>query len=319
MKSRSKFQLFTLSIMAVACFSLPAIAEDKLHYKATEVAAGLYMLQGVGGFAGGNIGLSVGSDGVVMIDDAMPSTLDILKLAIAKITDKPIDYLINTHIHGDHTGNNQPFSDAGAHIVAHENVRERFLANGYQTPEGMQKAPKAVLPVISYTSGMTFHLNGEDAIVIHVANAHTDGDSIVHFKTADVIHTGDTFFNGMYPYIDVGNGGSVDGYIAAQKKILSIANDKTKIIPGHGPLANKANLAADVKMLEEVRAVIASLIAQGKKEDEVVASNPLKKFDKKWSWGFITSEKMARQVYQSLVNGVSTLEQHRHSTEGHSH
>jgi len=172
--------------------------------------------------------------------------------------------------------------------------------------------------VITFSHSMNFHLNGNDAHIFHVANAHTDGDAVIHFKNVNVIHTGDTLFNKMFPYIDLNSGGSVDGYIAAQKKILSLANGDTKIIPGHGPLANKKDLAASLAMLEDSSNLIGQLIAQGKSEDEIVKLNPLLKYEK-WSWVFITTEKMTRQVYQGIINAAKHASKHTHSDNSHSH
>lgn len=271
--------------------------KDERSFSTTEVAPGIYMIMGVGGFTGGNIGLSVGDDGVVMIDDSMPPLLDRMKTAIKTITDKPVDFLINTHVHGDHTGNNESIGSDGTRIVAHENLRINMLTKGLGKNKPM---PEAALPVITFSHAMSFHLNGEDARIFHAANAHTDGDAVIHYQKANVIHTGDTFFNGLFPYIDLNNGGSVDGYIAAQKKILSISDDQTKIIPGHGELSNKKQLKQALEMLVDAKKLIDDLLKKGKSEDEVVKTNPLAKYHDKWNWGFITTEKMTRQVYKSL-------------------
>ncbi|MFT5084612.1 MAG: cyclase [Lentisphaeria bacterium] len=282
--------------------SFSAFADDNaaLSFASTKVGPGLYMLSGVGGFTGGNIGLSIGEDGVVMIDDSMPPMLDIMKTAISSITDKPVDFLINTHIHGDHIGNNQAISEAGARIVAHENLRLRMLDKGIQTDKGMTPAPKGTLPVITFSQSIDFHLNGEDAHIFHAAKAHTDGDAVIVFKNANVIHAGDTLFNGLFPFIDFDNGGSVEGYIAAQKTLLSISNNTTKIIPGHGPLATRGDIEKSLAMLEKSKTLVESLIKKGKSEDEIVALNPLAEFHDSWNWGFITTEKMTRQLAKGL-------------------
>lgn len=303
-----------LALIGLLATSLASTAADKnkLSFSTTEVAPGLYMLMGVGGFTGGNIGLSTGEDGVVMIDDSMPPMLDIMQTAIKSVTDQPVDFLINTHVHGDHTGNNEAMGNNGTHIVAHENLRKHLLTKGVQTRKGMQPAPKAALPVITFSHTMNFHLNGKDAHIFHVANAHTDGDAVIYFKQDNVIHTGDTLFNRMFPYIDIDSGGTVDGYIAAQKKILSFADDKTKIIPGHGALATKKDLQASIAMLEKSRNIISKLVAQGKTEDETVKLNPLAEYSESWSWSFITTEKMTRQMYKGLS------QQKQASADGHS-
>ena len=285
--------------LLVSLATAPLMAEEeapKLSFKATEVAPGLFMLMGEGGFAGGNIGLSVGDDGVVLIDDAMPTTLDIMNQAIKGVTERDIDFVINTHVHGDHTGNNSVMADAGAHIVAHENLRKHLQTKGMNG----KAVAESMLPVITFTEAMTFHLNGVDARLIHTPKAHTDGDSVIHFEQLNVIHTGDNFFNGMFPFIDLNSGGSVDGYIAAQKKIHAMSQDDTKIIPGHGPLANKADLAKSIAMLEDARSLIMAAIKAGKSEDEVVEMNPLAEKYQSWHWGFITTERMTRQLYQGL-------------------
>ncbi|TQV70966.1 MBL fold metallo-hydrolase [Aliikangiella marina] len=290
-----------LVLSSLLSMSFGAIAEDKpkLKFKATELTKGIYMLEGENGFAGGNIGLSIGEDGVVMIDDAMPSTLNIMQEAISGVTKKPIDFLINTHVHGDHIGNNEVMAKNGAHIVAHENLRTHLLTKGIRGQEGTKPAPKGMLPVITFSHEMSFHLNGEDAQLIHVADAHTDGDAVIVFKNANIIHMGDTFFNGRFPFIDLDSGGTIDGYIKAQERVLSLSNEKTKIIPGHGPLASKQDLEQSIAMLKDVKSIIGKLIADGKSEDDVVKMNPLNKYAKQ-NWGFITTERMTRQVYKGL-------------------
>ncbi len=288
--------LFSISMFA----STAEQTKEGPDFSTTEIAPGIYMLMGVGGFTGGNIGLLIGDDGVVMIDDSMPPLLDKMKVAIRSVTNKPVDFLINTHVHGDHTGNNQSIGNDGTRIVAHDNLRINMLTKGLKTKDDNKPMPKAALPVITFSHAMSFHLNGEDLRVFHVENAHTDGDAVIHYKNANVIHTGDTMFNGMFPYIDINNGGSVDGYIAAQQKILSMSNEQTKIIPGHGPLANKKQLKQALDMLIDSKELILELIVKGNTEDEVAQANPLKKYHEKWNWPFITTEKMTRQVYKSL-------------------
>lgn len=301
------------------CISHAAESTPEVDFATTEVSPGLYMLSGVGGFTGGNIGLSIGDDGVVMIDDSMPPLLDKMKAAIKSVTAHPVDFLINTHVHGDHTGNNESIGKDGTHIVAHENLRTHLLTKGIAGPNGMLPAPKSALPVITFSHSMNFFLNGNDAHIFHVANAHTDGDAVIHFKNMNVIHTGDTMFNQMFPYIDINSGGSVEGYIGAQKQIFNLANEQTKIIPGHGALASKADLGKSIAMLEDSKKLIVSLIKQGKTEDEVVKINPLEKYHATWNWGFITTEKMTRQMYISLKNPIKTAKAQSQSNHNHSH
>ncbi|TVZ40458.1 glyoxylase-like metal-dependent hydrolase (beta-lactamase superfamily II) [Alteromonadaceae bacterium 2753L.S.0a.02] len=293
-------QRLVVILISFAVLLPRAFADDEITFKSTEVGKGIYMLEGVGGFAGGNIALSVGEDGVVMIDDSMPPLLDNLKTAISTVTQRPITFLINTHLHQDHTGNNVSFGEDGTHIIGHEKLRERLKETEIEGPEGKMPVPKKGLPVITFEKEITFYLNGEKARVFHLESAHTDGDAVIYFEKSDVLHTGDILFNGLFPFIDLENGGSVQGYIAAQQKLYELANDKTVIIPGHGPVATKADLKAEFEMLEDAMKRVAKLKKKGMSEDEVVAKNPLKKYDEDWSWGFINTEKMTRTVYQSI-------------------
>ncbi|PCJ48490.1 MAG: NADPH-quinone reductase [Gammaproteobacteria bacterium] len=298
-----RLKLITLSGLILCSVSILSSEEEKLKFSTTEVAPGLYMLMGVGGFTGGNIGLSVGEDGVVMIDDSMPPMLDIMKTAIATVTDKPVDFLINTHLHGDHIGNNEAMGKSGTWIVAHKSLRLHLLDKGFPTAKGNVPAPKDALPMITFSESMDFHLNGYDAHIFHVANAHTNGDLVIFYKAPNVVHMGDVMFHGLFPYIDVDNGGSVDGYIAAQQQVLALINDKTKIIPGHGPLTNKTDLQTANAMIIDSRNLIAALMKSGKTEDQIVELNPLAKYHDDWNWSFITTERMTRQVYKSLIKG----------------
>jgi glyoxylase-like metal-dependent hydrolase (beta-lactamase superfamily II) len=292
---------FSLTVLLIITTNQATAEESELSFSTTEVAPGLYMLAGVGGFTGGNIGLSVGDDGVVMIDDSMPPMLDIMKTAIATLTDKPVDFLINTHVHGDHLGNNEAMGKSGTWIVAHKNLRTHLLEKGFPTSEGNVPAPKDALPMITFAESMDFHLNGYDAHIFHVERAHTSGDVVIFYNAPNVMHMGDVMFNGLFPYIDINNGGSVVGYIAAQQQALKLINLKTKIIPGHGPLASKADLERTNAMIIDARNLINKLVIEGKSEDQVVELNPLSKYHDDWNWGFITTERMTRQVYKSLT------------------
>ncbi|MEZ5470261.1 MAG: MBL fold metallo-hydrolase [Marinicella sp.] len=287
--------------------------EPKVSFATTQVGEGIYMLQGEGGFTGGNLGLLVGDDGVVLIDDSMPPFMDIMTQAIKELTDQSIDFLINTHVHGDHTGNNTAMG-GHTHIVAHDNLRAHMVKNGIQTGEGMIPAPKDALPVLTFSDQMTFHFNGQPATAIHVPHAHTDGDAFIHFNKANVIHTGDVFFNGLFPFIDLDSGGSVDGYIHAQMKIISMSDDDTKIIPGHGPLGNKKDLQAAVDMLIDAKNIIAKHIEKGDSLETILEANPLQKYHDDWNWGFITTERMTKQLF----NGLSKTHSHEDGKE-HSH
>lgn len=286
--------------------------EPKISFATTEVGKGIYMLQGEGGFTGGNLGLLVGDDGVVLIDDSMPPFLDIMTDAIKQLTDHSVDFLINTHVHGDHTGNNTTLG-AKTHIVAHDNLRAHMVKNGIQGADGMVPAPKDALPVLTFSDQMSFHFNDQPATAIHVPHAHTDGDAFIHFSQANVIHAGDVLFNGLFPFIDLDSGGSVDGYIHAQMKIISMSDDETKIIPGHGPLATKKDLQAALDMLIDAKRIIAKHIEKGDSLETILAANPLQKYHDDWNWGFITTERMTKQLFNGLSNSHSHEDGKEHS------
>ena len=264
-------------------------AKSEISFETTKIRNGLYMLNGVGGFAGGNIALTVGDDGVVMIDNGVSALLDVLKEEIKKTTDKPIDYLINTHLHQDHTGNNAGFSSDGAQIISHDNVRSALS----------EKKPTDALPIMTFSDQMTLHVNGDTAKIIHVKNAHTNGDAVIHFQKANVIHTGDLMFNGLFPFIDADNGGRLDGVITGLKMIASLSNSETKIIPGHGPLASKPDVEKTIAILEDARNLISALVEQGKTDEEIHSVNPLNKYES-YSWSFIDTKKMTNQVISNV-------------------
>jgi len=282
--------------------------EPVIDFKTTKLAEGIYMLSGENGFTGGNLGLLVGDEAVVLIDDSMPQFLDKMQSSIQSVTDRPIDYVLNTHLHGDHTGNNAAVSEAGAHIIAHNNVRKRLIKKGVKKDDVMQPAPKNTLPVITFQEAIHLYFNEQPMNVVHVPHAHTDGDAVINFTKANVIHAGDVFFNGRFPYIDLSSGGSLDGMIAALKKIDSMADNNTKIIPGHGDLADKKDLKVTIDMLQDSRDKIQALLDQGLDEAAIVAENPLADYHDDWNWGFITTEKMVKQ----LVNNLSEDAAHSH-------
>lgn len=260
----------------------------------TEVAPGVYMLNGANGFSS-NMGLLVGEDRVVLIDDGMaPITADLVA-TVAELADRPIDFIVNTHVHGDHVGSNATLADDGAVIFAHKNIRKRLVED--PGPAGGTGG----LPVVTFADGVNFHVNGQDAHVRHVAKAHTDGDALVHLHGSNVIVAGDLHFNYMFPFIDLDSGGSVRGFIAGQRRIIKMANEDTVIIPGHGELASRADLQASVDMLIDAAARVEALVLEGKTEEEVLAANPLADYHDTWNWGFITTERMTSTLYRSLT------------------
>ena len=267
--------------------------------EAKRVAGSVYMITG----RGGNIGLSIGDDGAFLVDDQYDELTERILKTVAELTPEPVKFVVNTHWHGDHTGGNEKLGKTGAIIVAHENVRramstEHFLAAFNHTTLA---SPEAALPVVTFTESMSFHFNGDEIRVQHVAPAHTDGDAIVIFRNANVIHMGDTYFNGMYPFIDTSTGGSIAGMIAAADTALELANDKTQIIPGHGPLSGVAELRASRAMLQAVHDRVEKLIAQGSSRDEVIAAAPTRDFDEQWGKGFLNPPKWVGIVYDSMA------------------
>lgn len=284
--------------MVLATTTLAAQA-DSVQIQTVPVGPGVYMLVG----QGGNVGVAVGEDAVFLVDDQFAPLSAKITAAVKALSDKPIKFLLNTHWHGDHTGGNENFGNAGVIIVAHDNVRQRmsvdqFMARFNQT---VKASPKAALPVVTFGDLVTFHLNGDDIHAIHVNNAHTDGDAVVHWVKANAMHMGDTFFNGMYPFIDLGSGGSINGVIEAVSTALTYANENTKIIPGHGPLSNRADMVAYRDMLVAVRNNVRKLIAQGKTMKQTLAAKPTAAWDAKWGGGFMKPDDFVSTVYESLT------------------
>ena len=282
--------LLALCALAFAC-AVPA-QDQNISWKSTELAPGLYMLESQGVFAGGNLGLITGDDVVVLLDDGLEPHVPVTLAAIVALTGDPVNFVINTHAHGDHIGANEVLHRKGATVVAHDNLRRQMVKDG---------SNRAALPELTFTDAVTFHLNGHTANVFHVANAHTDGDAVIHFPEVNIIHAGDAMFNRMFPFIDLDSGGSLSGFIAAQKKIIALADDDTKIIPGHGELANKADLQTAIDMLEDAQARVKALVDAGKSQEEVIAANPLAAYADDWAWDFISADSMTETIYRSLT------------------
>ncbi len=283
--------------LSLALGMAPLVAQE-VEVQTVQVTDSVYMLMG----RGGNIGLSVGEDGAFLIDDQYAPMVPRIRSAVAMVSSQPVNFLVITHWHGDNTGGNERFGRAGAIIVAHDNVRKRLNADQFQEAlsRSTPPSPSDALPIVTFSDTVTFHWNGDEIHVFHVQDAHTDGDSIIHFKNANVFHTGDTFFKNAYPFVDLSSGGNFDGVIAVAKQLLEIADDETKIIPGHGTLATKADLQTYVEVLSTIRARVVRLIEEGKTEDQVVEANPTKEWDATWGQGFMGPERWTRIIYQSL-------------------
>jgi cyclase len=277
------------------CCSLAAFAQNddfsKVQMKVTKVAGNVYMLEG----SGGNIGASVGEDGIVIVDDQFAPLADKIKAALKGVTDKPVRFVINTHFHGDHTGGNAIFQK-DAPIIAQDNVRKRLEAGaGDRKP-----AEKGALPIITFDHDVTVHLNGEDIHALHFASGHTDGDSIIFFPKSNVVHMGDDFVTYGFPFIDLNSGGSVEGMIAAIDEVAGKLPADVKVIPGHGPISNLDDVRKFSAMLKDTLAVAQKALKQGKTLDQMKQEKILAPWDK-WSGDFIKTDGFIETLYNDLT------------------
>lgn len=294
-----KLHKITMGLAGIwVCLAAPLNARQDMadvEIRTIPVAEGIYMLVG----QGGNIGLSVGENGPFVVDDQFAPLTEKILAAIAEVSDGEVRFVLNTHWHFDHTGGNENFGEAGAFIVAHENVRRRMSVDQFMEAfdRAVPAAPPIALPIITFTEGVSFHWNGETIRVVHVENAHTDGDAIVMFENANVVHMGDTYFNGRYPFIDVQSGGGIEGVISAADWVLQRADSQTKIIPGHGALSGPQELRAYRDMLITVRDRIRMMINDGMSVDEVIASKPTSDLDATWG---ADPDSFVRYAYQAM-------------------
>lgn len=289
---------FVALLTIISVSSVSAQDPDSVEFVRQRLAEGVYLLQG----AGGNIAVSTGKDGVFIIDDDYAQLAGKLKAAIRGLSTTPVRFVINTHKHGDHTGGNAVLGTDGAIIVAQENVRSRMsVATFYKEFNQTSPAsPAEALPIITFGESMTLYLNGDTVDILHAKSAHTDGDALVRFRKANIIHMGDTYFNGFYPFIDVTLGGTLDGMIGAANQALALIDDRTKIIPGHGPLATKSELTAYRDMLVTVRVRIAKAKIDGMTAEQVLNANPLADLDSTWGKGFLTTAQFTTAAYNAI-------------------
>ena len=287
-----------LAVTALSGFATSLSAQvnyDTVQVRAVQLTPNLHVLFG----AGGNIGLSTGPDGTFIIDDQFAPLTQKIVAAIKLITDKPVKFVVNTHWHGDHTGGNENFGNSGAVIVAHENVRKRMSSEQFiaamnsRTPA----SPHAALPVVTFSEAVTLHLNGDSVSVTHVSPAHTDGDVIVHFMTANVVHMGDVFNNTGLPFIDRSSGGTSLGVVAAADMVYGMTNAQTRIIPGHGQITDRARLKAWRDAVYAVRERVAREVKAGKTIDAVLAMKLSAEYETEWKGGH---ERFIRAVYDEL-------------------
>ncbi|HEX8624796.1 MAG TPA: MBL fold metallo-hydrolase [Allosphingosinicella sp.] len=298
------------ALAIAALLAAPGLAQpdlSKVEVKVERIAPGVAVLFG----AGGNIGLSYGADGNVIVDDQYAPMSDRILAAVATVDPDPVRFVVNTHWHGDHTGGNEAMGSRGAVILAHRNVRTRMSTEQFITAldSRVPASPAGALPVVTFEDGVTLHLNGDTLHIVHVANAHTDGDSLVHWQKANVLHLGDTFFHkASFPFIDLSSGGSIDGLIAAAGKGLAWSNHTTRIIPGHGPVASKAELAAYRAMLVDVRAKVAAGIAAKRTLAQIQSTKPAAPYG--MPEGFIKPDRFVAFVHESLTKKLKAS--HRH-------
>ena len=283
-------------LMGLVLALSPFTAAAQLDFEGTEITTtelnqGIYLLEGLGG----NLAVSIGADGVMLIDDEFAQLTPKVVAAVGELTEQPIDFVINTHWHLDHTGGNELLSKQGALIVAHDNVRTRLAEDGPQN-----WGPKA-LPVITFSEASTFYFNDAEIHVFHPGNAHTDGDSIIHFRDRDILHAGDIYWNGYYPRVDLQSGGSVNGTIKTMQLMVDLSGPETQIIPGHGPLATKQDLERDLAMMQDVKASITALIEEGKSLEQILELNPLKEYDRQgYGSFFIRNDQLMTAFFRDL-------------------
>ena len=264
---------------------------DSVQIRAEKLTEGTYVLFG----RGGNIGLSVGAEAVFVVDDQFAPLTPKVLAAIASITDRPVRFVLNTHWHFDHTGGNENMGKAGALIVAHDNVRRRMSTKQFIEfikREEPAAAPGA-LPVVTFNDAVTFHINGDEVAVFHLPRAHTDGDAVVHFRRTNIVHMGDVYVTGSFPFVDLSSGGSVSGIIGGVERVLALINDDTKVIPGHGPMSNKAALGAYHAMMVTVRDRVRVEAAKGRTLEQILASKPAAEFEQ-FGRGFIKADDFVR-------------------------
>jgi cyclase len=292
----------TTTLMLAFILAAPAAAQtdySKVTIQPQPLSPGITALFG----SGGNIGVATGPDATILVDDEFAELTPKIIAAVKALTPAPVRFIINTHWHGDHTGGNANFGAAGVVIVAHDNVRTRMASDQFIAfiKKKVPASPAVALPVVTFGDGVTLHLNGEDIRAIHVAPAHTDGDALVVFTKANIIHMGDTYLSAGYPIVDISSGGAVAGLIAAADRGLALGNAATTYIPGHGPVTGRAGLQAYRDMVADIVGKVRAGIAAGKSLDAVVAEHPTAAYDAKWGGSFVKPDVFVQMAYTSLT------------------
>jgi len=286
---------------------------SKVKLAVSRVAPSISVIEGVEGFAGGNVGVSIGPDGVFIIDDELEMMSPKLQAELGKLSKQPVRFVINTHWHGDHSGGNATFGAAGAVILAHDSVRQRLSAAELDKAKTQVVAkPGAGLPVVTFAQDVTLHLNGDTVHVFHVPPAHTDGDVVVHFTKANVVHTGDLFLSRGYPFVDLNSGGNFEGFIGAADKIIAVSNESTRVIPGHGAVVGRKEVQAWRDVLAQVRERVSKLIRDGKTLEQAIAAKPTADLDAQVGANFITPDRIVESAYKSLTAAHKTGAAHSH-------
>lgn len=292
------------AILPLLCLALGLLARaqqdnfSKVEIKVTKVAGSIYLLQG----AGGNIAVSVGDDGIVMVDDEFAPLAPKIQTALKGISDKPVRFILNTHYHGDHTGGNAPFADNGSTIIAQDNVRKRLAEGSVTLGRTNPPAAKDALPIITFNDRATVWLNGEEIRAIHFPAGHTDGDSVIWFPNSNVVHMGDDFVTYGFPFVDVQNGGSVSGMIAGCQKVLATVPADAKFIPGHGNLSTADDVRAFIKLLQDTRAAVLAEVKKHKTLEQIKADKPLAQWDQKYGQGFIKTNDWIAALYDDITH-----------------
>lgn len=306
----SKLILNAIFLFSVFAAFAQTDTGEKSDTKLLKVNNQVYMLQG----QGGNIGLYFGNDGIFMIDNQLAEDMEQIQRKIKKISDKPIRFLVNTHFHEDHTGINTALAKTGTTIFSQENTRFRLQG---EIRSEKKKMSEEALPIVTFSEDLTFHFNGDKIYVFQVQNAHTDGDAMVYFTNNNVLHTGDVFYNGKYPYIDLENGGSLKGTVEGLQKAMTIINEDTKIIPGHGNLGSYKDLENTLQMLGTIYKRVSNIYSTGKSEDEVAKMNDLtREFDALgYGNGSVKTEAFLRIVYKSVAQDQKYMESNNQKNE----